>query len=879
MACDERLAYRLPSRRGRRSRGGDSDEASESGDEEGDPPAKGHVEPPSNHNPDAPLPRPKRRARRAKADRGLPPDEELVSLARIYFERQRKHWPEIVQAGLLPEPTDEVLRAMVEDFKERHRGAKVDPASLRAFLKFAAKLGGNYNRYSCDNSSPLSIIDQMINCLDKARTEDRFVPWAYLYADYSITGLDASRQGYSSYKAILRNEHHLIETTYIDDFTRAGRNPQEWWRLATMSRRLRKRMIGASDGFDLNSKDADTRIDLCNIFSRMFLNGLREKVTRGMKGGARRGTCLGKPGLGFTRQVCRDAKGEIIYRSNGQPRTKLCWDPATKPYRELMYDLYVRQNWSAYKIAKHFNHLRVDDWNGWTGSAIKNLLEGLDAIGIFVWNRYHTEYDEEEGEWITTTKPRSEWVVHKDPALAIVPKEVWRAAWLKLLKTRKSHPLTGKKWSRNQVSATTLFSGTLFCEHCKNELRLNRSKGKYKVMACLNGSTGVHDCPLTTSKSTQIIEDCLLGYIRDSIMSDSVIKDLVKRANVFLEQEARKPQVNTAPMKAKLRDYQTRIKKLVRKFEKELDETVGEVYHARIKELQKEVNELRTTIREAESHNQKPPAPLDIQRATVFVADLRGLLNQEIPMAAEAIRTLTGPIMIRQEKIPGKRGARWIAKFSPDLVALLRKLAQDKGYPDSPALAAIPADKPSVEVIIDKVPKYELLAPVFKQLRHNGASVESIAHAHGMCRPYALEILEFADTGKRPQWGSVKQRGMGQSKAAKYPEIGPAVVRMRDVKRMSFTKIAARLGVGRSTVTRAYDEARPEAVREAAESGQKPRRGRSTRLPLQVFQEIRRLLLEGKKPKDIAAQLNCGESTVKRERRAMREEATDNVDP
>ena len=49
---------------------------------------------------DAPLPRAKRRPRRARFERGLPFDEELVRLARTYLERQRQHWPEIVQAGL-----------------------------------------------------------------------------------------------------------------------------------------------------------------------------------------------------------------------------------------------------------------------------------------------------------------------------------------------------------------------------------------------------------------------------------------------------------------------------------------------------------------------------------------------------------------------------------------------------------------------------------------------------------------------------------------------------------------------------------------------------------------------------------------------------------
>ncbi len=112
----------------------------------------------------------------------------------------------MAQAGLLPEPGDPVIEALVEDFKKRHRTAKVDPDTVRGYLKFVSKLGGNYDRYSCDNSSPLSIIDQMVKALDKARSESRFVPWAYVFCDYSVTGLDASRQGYMSYKTMVARD-------------------------------------------------------------------------------------------------------------------------------------------------------------------------------------------------------------------------------------------------------------------------------------------------------------------------------------------------------------------------------------------------------------------------------------------------------------------------------------------------------------------------------------------------------------------------------------------------------------------------------------------------------------------------------------------------
>ena len=73
-----------------------------------------------------PLPRPRRRRNRPQEDRGLPSDEELARLAKVYLERQRNHWPRLADAGVFPEPTDTVLAEMVEDFKRRHRSGKVD---------------------------------------------------------------------------------------------------------------------------------------------------------------------------------------------------------------------------------------------------------------------------------------------------------------------------------------------------------------------------------------------------------------------------------------------------------------------------------------------------------------------------------------------------------------------------------------------------------------------------------------------------------------------------------------------------------------------------------------------------------------------------------
>jgi transposase-like protein len=279
---------------------------------------------------------------------------------------------------------------------------------------------------------------------------------------------------------------------------------------------------------------------------------------------------------------------------------------------------------------------------------------------------------------------------------------------------------------------------------------------------------------------------------------------------------------------------------------------------------------VQAKIREAERQNRKPPKPLDLERGKRFVPDLRELLNQEVSIAAEAIRSLTGPIRIRQEEVPGKRGARWTAAFSADVVALLRQVAREKGHPDARSLTAAPANPQPVEVMIDRVPKYERLAPVFRQMRDNGASIRSIAAAHGMSWQYASEIVRYAETGKRPEWKAGRRTGTGR-KPAKYVEISEEVARLRD-KSMSFVQIAEELGVSRATVSRAYDHCHQRAVHDAVARGETPCRGQYSRLGEDVYEKIRNLLRAGIKPSEIAARVGCGTSTVYRERRKMRAE-------
>jgi len=731
------------------------------------------------------------------------------------------------------------------------------PRVVPEFQKLCPKIGGSYNRYSCDNSSPTSINDQMVNSLRKAREEKRFIPWSYVFCDYSVSGLDSSRQGYASYKAILRDLEHLIETTYIDDFTRASRDELEWWRLARLSKRLRKRMIGASDGFDLNGPDWDVKITIYGLVSRLFLKGLREKSKRGMKGAARRGTCIGRLPIGYTRRVCRDNNGNVVVGCDGKPKHVWCFDPASKDHAVLAFYLWTQKKWSLCRIARHFNEQRIEGSERWAASSIRYILCNPAYVGVFIWNQYRNEYDSEEDTWTRTRNPRSEWEIYIDKTLALIPLNEWKQARRRIGMSRRANPKTGKKASRNQNSATTLFSGTLVCGYCGEELTLYRSDGKNKLMGCKNGPGRLCGCKLTTSKSTRIIEGALLRYIFDAILNEANVAGLVEKANSMLEVEACRPRRDVRPLNARVAKLQKKTRNLLATIADEDDADVRRAYHQEVKKHRKTITELTKEIENAGGGLADPPKPLTVEGLQRLLAGIRDVCNQEIPAAAEAIRALTGPIAIREEKQPGRRrGARWIATFAPDLVAFLALRAGVADYPDSVTLDHLSTQKwtisEPVEVAIDFVPKHKAIAAKVAELSAKGTSPITIVRALGTSRRAVQAALDFQRSGAdlTSYAGSNLQPRRGTRRPPKYAVMADEVAEPREKHGMPFEDIAKKLGTSIETVTHAHDLRHPQAVADAAENGKTPNRGNRRHLSDEAHKAIRAQLMAGRKTRD-----------------------------
>lgn len=204
------------------------------------------------------------------------------------------------------------------------------------------------------------------------------------------------------------------------------------------------------------------------------------------------------------------------------------------------------------------------------------------------------------------------------------------------------------------------------------------------------------------------------------------------------------------------------------------------------------------------------------------------------------------------------------------------RIGREQDYPEPVTLELLSDRKwiipEPVEVVIEKLPKYEQLAPKFKSLSDGGATINAIAAMHGMTWAEAKMVLDFAITGKRPYVASKKTTsGLGRPKT-KYLDVAAEVARLRDDEQVSFAKIAERLGIGESTALRAYDHARPDRAQQAAESGKKVERGRYCHLSAAKRRMIREFLSTGMSAEQIAREVDCGVNTVHREKARMESE-------
>lgn len=689
-------------------------------------------------------------ARRVK---GLPVEGDLFKLAGVYLEVQGRLWPKLQEAALLPIPSFEATSKLSTGFTDRFTRKVVEPFIAPPDLKLWKALGTSYVRYSSAQQNPRSLDDQLVIQLNRARTDDVFIPWHYVFADAGVTGTIAARTGYGLAKqALALLGAGAIEVLYVDEIARATRDGIETLLLGHFVQTCGKRMIGVSDGFDSADQFSKMKLHFFAMFNEQFVDQHRQKVLRGKSGAARRGTLLGRCPLGLKAVPAVDGNGVPMRVRNGNQANTFGVDPETRHIVELLAQRFVDERRSAYQIAREFNRLRMGGRATWTQGTLLKMLRNPLYTGIYVYNRVKHVKDPVTGKTTLVIRPRTEWHVRRFPQAQIWRWERWKQIRARLREIEVASPVKNcSRVSRNAAYPTTLLSGTIFCGYCGSELKLYRSDGVRRQFGCPKGRDGRNGCVLRSSKSTRILESAILNHVRGQILTPDTLSSAVKTANNLLCEEASLPSIDTKP-------FRTAVDKLARKRDR-LIELVADgagqelgIVRQRLAAIDREMRTMNEQIRHADAASDRVIPPIDEKLAIRMLQDMRSLLNQDVPRAALALQILLGKVYVRYaeeptsdeiaiRRGPGRTvgsGKPWVATISPRPLELLSEVAaMAVDDPDSSPLVNLKKRNwiplpPERVIIFDTVSHTRQIAAEVTRLVDSGLSVAAAASALGV---------------------------------------------------------------------------------------------------------------------------------------------------
>ncbi|QDU82483.1 Recombinase [Polystyrenella longa] len=747
------------------------------------------------------------KSERRKIEQGLPSEETRLAMARTYLDLQTQYWPELVEAGVLPQLTEANVKQLADEFKS---------AFITDSQPFPKPLSGKANcvylRYSDENSNKRSLAQQLKNVLSRANSDRKFVSWNHICADAAISGTTPFRRDYRKLLNWITNNSDQIDRAYVDDLSRLNRNLAESVSLNQLAMDNDVSLIGVTDATDTS----DPNLMMMSVFNSLqneqFINSLRQKVERGMNDSFEQGGNLHPPSFGYKLVMLRDADGEPKLSRQGKPIKEKVINEDEAEWVRKIFDWFVCQNWSRQKIAKKLNTKEVGGKKTWDSRKVLQLLERSVYRGIECYRTSTQKKDRRSGKVKVIPKPESEWLKRDVPHLRITSDDLWNRAQIKLQITRSLYTKNRKpRGSRTTLSPTLLVRPV--CGYCSARLLLAHSS-KYQSLSCMNGREKKHDCQLSTHKSVRILNKAILSKLHQEIFTEEFLQAFFEQANRELEQLLNEPAEDLTPLKKRLEKLLKQEAKLTTLLTEEDD--LNAILEA-LRTVQAEKGEIERRLSDAEKHSSTPPSPIDPQFAIECLRDIETLLKEDVSHAAPILETLTGPIRITQgEIVSGKRSAVWHAEFTINTTQFMVELSRARNYPTAGTWEFLNTRSwtisKAISTEVDLVSVHEKRALEFRRLHDKGMSVSSIAQKVRWNEEYVSELIRACQEDRKPDLITPFYRTDAASRPPKKSVlIKDDVLRLRGNKGMAFRKIASWLNANKSikvsaqTVKRTWD--------------------------------------------------------------------------
>jgi site-specific DNA recombinase len=387
-----------------------------------------------------------------------------------------------------------------------------------------------YARVSTEAQSENSTTDQVRECQSYIEKEGWLIYGVYI--DDAISGADVTRAEYNRLKgdAASGNFNYIV----VDDLSRIGRDMPEFAKLYQELYDSGVYIIGVADGIDTSKASAKIPVYFKGIMNELYLDDMKAKVVRGLKGQLLRGYSTGGRIYGYKTEPIYDPAGTIDkFGRVKRYGCRISKDEAQVKIIKRIFDL--RKSGLGYRAIAHMLNAeeipppRADTISGsrhWSPGTIRDILRNKKYIGIWEYNKIRWIKKRVKGSRRSIQNRPSDWVVFNSEELRIVSDELFYQVNSEIRTHMHRNPVGKKKY---------LLSGLLVCAECGGTMIIQNAR-KYSSFVCSNArNKGKTVCRNTNHILRSQVEESFMNGLRNSLLNSGVIPAISARTNEIVE--------------------------------------------------------------------------------------------------------------------------------------------------------------------------------------------------------------------------------------------------------------------------------------------------------------------------------------------------------
>src|SRR5690348_16621047 len=171
---------------------------------------------------------------------------------------------------------------------------------------------GAYARFSSDLQHPASIDDQLLACRRYADHHQWQLLEKFVYIDEALSGMGVQhRPGYRRLLEAISISAPPFDILLVDDLSRLSRDTAEILRLVRVLQTQGIRLVSVADGIETGTKVSKLVLSVKAIMNEAYLDDLRDRTLRGLRGRFARKLHTGGRIFGYRSVSVADANGRL----------------------------------------------------------------------------------------------------------------------------------------------------------------------------------------------------------------------------------------------------------------------------------------------------------------------------------------------------------------------------------------------------------------------------------------------------------------------------------------------------------------------------------------------------------------------------------------